>query len=636
MTGERNNTIIQNFEDLSEGEKGAERLALLRQMMGEERLDAWLVPHGDEHQNEYPPKHAWRLAWLTGFTGSAGYCIVTQEDAVVFVDGRYSAQVKNQIDTDHFTVADLITLPPHKWLKNWLAKSPLQRNQNDSEFKTARIGFDPWLTTIAAKNKFGKASNSGNSMFVACDNLIDRIWHDQPNLPLEPVSIHPQEFCGNLAFDKIKSIKEELVKKAADVCLITDPASIAWLFNIRGQDTRHTPLALGYAVIRVDDFAMLFMDKRKMSREVEAYLTQLADLHPPNRLDEELANLARDKKVLADYSRVSTALGDIVTNNNGVLVEGPDPVALPRAIKNQSEIKGSYQAHLRDGVAVSRFLYWLDQQAPGSIDEIIAVKKLETLRRQTAEKFGSKLMDNSFDTISGAGAHGAVVHYRVTLDSNAMLEDNSLYLVDSGAQYEDGTTDITRTIAIGTPPRLAIEDFTLVLKGHIALALARFPQTTRGVDLDTLARMALWQLGRDYAHGTGHGIGSYLSVHEGPQSISKRGMCELKPGMILSNEPGYYREGKWGIRIENLLLIKPPRQFDEGNIPVLGFETLSLAPIDGRLIDVDMMNETELHWLNAYHGWVKRKLSQYLTPEEAKWLEDATRPLSQELPVASA
>ncbi|MCP4072853.1 MAG: aminopeptidase P family protein [Hyphomicrobiales bacterium] len=624
---------FQNFSDPSSGSQGAKRLSILRRRMLEEDLDAWLVPHGDEHQNEYPPPHAWRLAWLTGFTGSAGYGIVTGDEAIVFVDGRYTSQVTRQIDTSQFGTSDLVKYPPHKWLENWISEKSEKDRRQDPEF---RIGFDPWLTTLSAKKHFKKITKNHQVSFVATDNLIDRIWLDQPSPPVGPVSIQNQKYCGELAIEKIKSIKHQLTENGGDFCLLSDPASIAWLFNIRGHDTPHTPLALGYAVIHAKEYPQLFMDKQKMSREVEAYLTQLADLHPYSKIGGKLAKLANNVKIHADFSKTSVALGDIVNSNNGKLVNSTDPVVLPRAIKNASEIKGSRNAHLRDGVAVTKFLYWIDQQKPGSIDEITAVNQLELLRCTTAEKFQSELKDISFNTISGAGANGAVIHYRVTRKTNTLISNNSLYLVDSGGQYEDGTTDITRTIAVGTPPPLAVEDFTLVLKGHIAIALARFPEGTRGVDLDSFARASLWRHGRDFAHGTGHGIGSYLSVHEGPQSISRRSQVEIKPGMIISNEPGFYREGQWGIRIENLILVKEPNEIDGGNVPVMGFETLSLAPIDLRLINPDLMNKSELHWLNAYHGWVKRQLTPHLEENEAKWLETATTPLTHELPAASA
>jgi Xaa-Pro aminopeptidase len=389
----------------------------------------------------------------------------------------------------------------------------------------------------------------------------------------------------------------------------------------------HIPVSLSRAILRKEGFPLLFIDPAKLDRECEAYLTQLADLRHPDVLERELAETAKGSKVMCDPERVSAALGEIVTQAGGEIVKARDPVALPRAIKNETEIAGSRAAHLRDGAAVTRFLAWLDRQPAGSIDEIAAARKLEEMRAGTASAMGSRLLDISFDTISGAGPNGAIVHYRVNEKSNLKLAAGTLFLIDSGAQYRDGTTDITRTVAIGNPPPLACRDFTLVLKGHIAIATARFPKGTRGVDIDVLARIALWRQGRDYAHGTGHGIGAYLSVHEGPQSISKRGMEPLAAGMIISNEPGFYREGQWGIRIENLVLVEPLQALADGNVETHGFETLTLAPIDRRLIDTSIMTREELVWLDAYHARVVAELSPHLDNADRQWLEAACAPL---------
>lgn len=624
--------MFQTYTELTSAQTTAKNLARLREVMARKKLDAWLVPHADEHQNEYPPACAWRLSWLTGFTGSAGYCVVTCEHAVVFVDGRYTLQVMDQIDEAHFQSDSLTDNPPSKWLKNWIAGDDTLKSRSTP----VRIGYDPRLQTIAAHARFSKALEKSNVVWVALENLIDEIWEDRPSPPLEPVNIHDLEFAGKPAMDKLSLLKEQLAKDGTDICMISDPASIAWALNIRGDDTPHTPLALGYMLLLQDGRPLLFMDKRKMGKETEAYLTQLCDLHAPSQLEDHLAHLAKDKTVQFDPAIDAIALKELAQANDASIVEKSDPISLPRAIKNETELEGSRRAHLRDGVAMCKFLFWLDQQVPGSCDEIKAAKALESIREQNALAFQSKLKDISFDTISGAGGNGAIVHYRVTENTNAVLENNSLYLVDSGAQYEDGTTDITRTIAIGAPPQLAREDFTLVLKGHIAIASARFPKGTRGVDLDPLARISLWQNGRDFAHGTGHGIGSYLAVHEGPQSISRRGMQELKEGMIVSNEPGFYREGKWGIRIENLVAVEKLRDSEDGNIATHGFETLSIAPIDLQLVVAPMLNDEELRWLNAYHGWVKRLISPHLEGDEVQWLEKATRPVSRELPAASA
>ncbi len=620
----RNNQIkavFQNFDAPATGPTnksgGAEKLASLRALMKENNLDVWLVPHGDEYQNEYPPAHAERLAWLTGFTGSAGFCVVTMDEALVFVDGRYTLQVSEQIDEENFTPADLVNFPPHKWLAQWLSE---KENPADTQ-----IGFDPWLTTLDSIRKLQKITDNANARLTDCDNLIDQIWHDQPRPPLETVTLQPQEFAGQLAMEKIADLKTRLRDNNADCLLISDPASICWLFNIRGGDTPHTPLALGYCIVNADDFPILFMDKRKIPLSEEAYLTQLADLHPPSQLQSKLAEISSGKTIWYDPANTAFALTSVMESSGAKPLLETDPIIIKRAVKNPAEIDGSRAAHLRDGVAVTKFLYWLDQQQPGSIDEITATKQLETIRRQCAETFQSELLDISFDTISGAGANGAIVHYRVTEATNTTLENGSLYLVDSGGQYRDGTTDITRTIAIGSPPQDAIDDFTLVLKGHIAIATARFPQGTRGIDLDPLARIALWQNGRDYAHGTGHGVGSYLAVHEGPQSISRRGMAKLVPGMIISNEPGYYRNAHYGIRIENLVLVTEAEQIRNGNVPVMSFETLSHAPIDLRLVNPELLNQAEINWLNAYHANIRKLLTPHLNKAEAHWLVQATR-----------
>ncbi len=587
--------MFQTFEVKSNPAAVAPRIALVRQAMLRSGFDALLVPHGDEYQNEYLPPCAERLAWLTGFTGSAGFAIVTQNAAVLFVDGRYGLQAREQTDTAIVTIESLVDLPPEEWLaKNTRAGW--------------KIGHDPHLLTIAAQSRFAAKIEKAGAELVAASNLVDAVWNDRPAPPSGKVSIQKMKHAGERSLDKLARLGGILRENGADYCLLTDPVSIAWTFNIRGDDIAHIPVTLAQAVLRKEGRPLLFIDSAKLNRETDAYLTQLADIFPPQAMETELRTLARGAKVMCDPERVSAALADKVTAAGGQIVKARDPVVLPRAIKNETEIAGSRAAHLRDGVAVTRFLAWLDHQPAGSLDEITAASKLEEMRATTAHALGSRLLEISFDTISGAGPNGAIVHYRVNEASNARLAPHSLYLVDSGAQYRDGTTDITRTVAIGTPPVQACEDFTLVLKGHIAIATARFPKGTRGVDIDVLARIALWRHGRDYAHGTGHGIGSYLSVHEGPQSISRRGMEPLVAGMIISNEPGFYREGQWGIRIENLVLVEPARALYGGNAETHGFDTLTLAPIDQRLIDTALMTREELVWLDAYHARVLAEL----------------------------
>jgi Xaa-Pro aminopeptidase len=604
--------MFQQFSVTATPGDGVTRVEMLREKLRQNGLHAFLVPHGDEHQNEYLPPCNERLAWLTGFTGSAGFCIVLLDRAILFVDGRYTLQAAQQTDPAVFTIENLVETPPSKWLAANLQEG-------------GKIGYDPWLITIGQKKNFaGKVAKAGASL-AASDNLVDKIWHDRPAQPLGQVQIHPLDLAGRDSSDKIAELNAFVADYGADLCLLTDPTSIAWTFNIRGSDVAHTPLALAYAILARDGKPSLFIDPRKLDERAARHLDDLAWRRAPTELRTTLLSWARGKKVLCDPERVSAGFAELVDAAGGEVVNGRDPVVLPRAIKNDAEIAGSRAAHLRDGVALAKFLAWLDRQPPGSIDEIVAARRLEEFRAATAAQLNSELRDLAFDTISGAGANGAIVHYRVNEKTNAVLGRDSLYLVDSGAQYPDGTTDITRTVPIGEPPEGAREDFTLVLKGHIAIATARFPAGTRGMDLDPLARAALWRTGRDYLHGTGHGIGSYLAVHEGPQSLSRRGKEVLRTGMILSNEPGFYRAGKYGIRIENLVLVTPALELPGGNSVVHAFETLSLAPIDLRLIDPALLDDGEIAWLDSYHARVQHELSPHLSAEDRQWLEQATQ-----------
>ncbi|MGB5838786.1 MAG: aminopeptidase family protein P, partial [Brucella anthropi] len=430
------------------------------------------------------------------------------------------------------------------------------------------------------------------------------------------------------AEDKIKEMQAAVAASGASATVLTDPSSVAWVFNIRGKDVSNTPLPLSFAIIPAKGEPELFIDERKLAIEPRAYLTQLAKLSAPSDLEGHLSALAaKAEAILLDPTLAAEQLRLVVTSAGGSVIEGKDPARIPRAIKNKAELDGSRAAHERDGVAMVNFLSWVDGQKPGTIDEISAAQKLEESRADAGRDFQMPLEDISFDTISGAGPNGAIIHYRVNTDTNRTLEDGELYLVDSGAQYRDGTTDITRTVPIGKVTPETIKAFTLVLKGVIAITTARFPKGTRGQDIDVLARIALWKYGFDYAHGTGHGVGSYLSVHEGPQSISKKGAQELLPGMILSNEPGYYKPGSFGIRIENLIIVTEPEVPEGGDIPMMGFETLTFCPIDRRLIDKSLFTHEEIDWLNSYHASVREKLSGHLKDAERKWLEAATAPL---------
>jgi Xaa-Pro aminopeptidase len=614
--------MFQNFSAPDYPVTGDSRLKALRNEMEKHSLDALIVPHADEQRNEYLPASAERLAWISGFTGSAGEAVITKEQAVVFVDGRYTLQSAQQTDANFWTVESLIENPAHKWLRQNLGSG-------------AHIGFDPWLHTLnEVKNFKAAAKDIDGELIPLKNNLVDAVWKDRPAPPCEPVSIHDFTYAGKPTRKKLEAMQAAMVTNNADLCVLSDPSSVCWLFNIRGHDVAHTPITLAHAVLRSDDEPILFIDGRKLDIETKAFLTQVCELREENELSQTLSALADQARVMLDPNLAAFALHSIVEDAGGTVVSAADPARLPRAIKNEAEIKGTRSAHLRDGAAVTSFLAWLDQQASGSIDEITAAKKLEQYRTDMAGNM--PLRDISFDTISGSGPNGAIVHYRVDENSNRTLQEGELYLCDSGAQHDDGTTDITRTIAVGEPSDEQRKMFTLVLKGHIGIALARFPKGTRGVDIDVLARMPLWQHGADYAHGTGHGVGSYLSVHEGPQNISKRGMQELLPGMIISNEPGYYRTGEFGIRIENLVLVREEMEIVGGDQPMLGFETLTLAPIDQRLIDTTLLTDGELHWLNAYHGHVRRELEPLVEERVANWLKSATEPMVQNLPPASA
>ncbi len=617
--------MFQTFDNTSDPSLGAARVKRLRGVLHNNQLDGVIIPRSDEHQGEYVPTSAERLSWLSGFTGSAGCAVVLMQSAAIFVDGRYTLQVREQVDTAIFTQQDLLATPPAKWLAANIGAG-------------ARIAFDPWLHTINNARTLATEITGAEGELIAVDeNLVDAIWHHRPAPPIEPVRIHPIEYAGKQATEKLAELATKIVEKGAENCLLTDPSSIAWCFNIRGNDVAHTPLPLSFAIIKGTGRPLLFIDRRKLDIETSAYLTQLADIHPPAALEDEFAAIARTgNSIMLDPDLAADKFTRIVAKNDGRTIEAMDPARLPRAIKNEAEITGTRSAHLRDGAAFAEFLCWFDRQSPGCIDEIGVTKKLEACRVREGERFQIPLRDISFDTISGSGPNGAIVHYRVNTATNRVLGEGELYLVDSGGQYEDGTTDITRTIAIGEPTDEMRRNNTLVLKGHIAIALARFPKGTRGVDIDPFARSALWQNGLDYAHGTGHGVGSYLAVHEGPQNISRRGMQELHPGMIISNEPGYYKQGQYGIRIENLVLVRGPEEIEGGDIAMLGFETLTLAPFDHSLIDPQLLDDKELHWLNAYHGHVRRQLMPLVSDGTGRWLQQACEPIARILPPASA
>jgi len=608
--------MFQSFESSAEPQFGAARVARLREQMASLGVDGFLTPRADEFQGEYVPECAERLAWLTGFSGSAGVALIMAREAVVFVDGRYTTQLKEQVDGNVFIGGDLVGLPPHKWIA---ANAPTG----------FRLGVDPWLHTKAEIDQLEKAlAQKGGSLTLLQTNPLDAIWTDRPAEPLGPIAIQHVDHAGGLAAEKLARIAQGLKDAGAGAIALTDPSSVAWAFNIRGQDVPHTPHPLARAIIHADGQAELFLDSRKANIETRAYLAQMCALCEPDTFIQRLGVAAGAGPVMLDPELAPFALNGVIADAGGTVVAGDDPVRLPRATKNRTELDGSIKAHIQDGAAMVEFLAWLDAQAPEALDEISAVKALEAARVRVGERMQNPLKDISFDTISGAGENAAIIHYRVTEPTNRKFKRGEMFLLDSGGQYVNGTTDITRTVAIGDVAEEQKTFFTLVLKGMIAISTARFPKGTRGVDLDPLARIALWKAGADYGHGTGHGVGSYLSVHEGPQRISRAAMQELLPGMILSNEPGYYRPGSFGIRIENLLFVTEEQMIDGGERPMRGFDTLTWVPIDRRLIVTRLLTREELNWLDAYHAETCQKLLPLIEDEMVKtWLRAATAPL---------
>ncbi len=608
--------MFQTFDSAGDPSVGKPRVERLRHWLAGNGLDGFIVPRADEHQGEYVPACAARLKWLTGFSGSAGVAVVLRDRAFIFVDGRYQLQVRSETDPSVFAVESLVDNPPPAWLKDNVAKG-------------TRLGFDPWLHTIAEVKALQAAAQKCGAVLVPVEaNPVDAIWDDRPAPPLAPVEIHPAAFAGELAKDKLARLAAAVERDGATHAVLTDPSSIAWALNIRGGDVPHTPLALGFAILAADGDHRLFMDGRKFSREVKAYLTQLVGLNEPGAFEAAVAALAKGgARIALDPVLAADRLRMLVEENGGTVVSAPDPARIPRATKNQAEIAGSRAAHRRDGAAVVKLLAWLDRQKPGKLDEIAVVTKLEECRRLTGEETQMPLRDVSFDTISGAGPNGAIMHYRVSRATSRTLDDGELFLLDSGAQYQDGTTDITRTVPVGRPTQEMRERYTLVLKGLIGISALRFPAGTRGSEIDAVARMALWRHGLDFAHGTGHGVGSYLAVHEGPQRIARTGTEKLLAGMMISNEPGYYKEGHYGIRLENLILVTPAGPVEGGDIAMHGFETLTLAPFDARLIETELLTREELRWLDVYHARVLAEIGPMVDGEALAWLEKACAPL---------
>ncbi|MEJ7932857.1 aminopeptidase P family protein [Sphingobium sp. AN558] len=588
-----------------------DRLTALREQLVRQSLDGFVVPLTDEHMSEYVGAYAQRLAWLTGFQGSAGSAVVLPLEAAIFVDGRYTLQVREQVEGAQWHYENVPQTSIAAWLK-------------DHAGAGGRIGYDPWLHTRAWVKQASEALSGKGARLVAVDtNPIDSIWPDRPVPSGARLVVHEDRFAGQGAADKRAAMAAWLQTSQADAVILSALDSIAWTFNIRGRDVDRTPVALAYAIIHADATADLFVAPEKIDAGVTAHLGDAVRVHDRSAFAGALAALS-GKTVVADPERAVAAIFDALEAGGATVLALRDPAVLPKAIKNATEIAGHKAAQARDGAALSRFLHWLSIEAPGGgLDELGAAARLEAFRRDTGE-----LVDLSFDTISGAGPNGAIVHYRAGPKTNRTIENGSLYLVDSGGQYRDGTTDVTRTIAIGTPTEEMKRRFTLVLKGHIALASAVFPKGTRGSQLDALARQFLWAEGLDYAHGTGHGVGSFLSVHEGPQRIATTGGADepLAAGMIISNEPGYYKTGEYGIRIENLVLVES-RDVAQAERDMLGFETLTFAPIDRHAIDVALLTPAERGWLDNYHRRVLQIVGPQLDGDARGWLETACAPL---------
>ena len=600
------------YDGLDGGPTDPARLGALRDELKRRDLDGFIQPRSDEHQGEYVARKSERLAWLTGFTGSAGLAVVLADKAAVFADGRYTLQVEKEVDGGLFEHCHLTDKPPADWIAANLAPG-------------ARLGFDPWLLTPVQTARFQAACKKAGGELAACDgNPVDAVWTGQPAVPLSPVVAHDAAFAGDSSNDKRRRIADGLKADKAGAVVLTAPDSIAWLLNVRGGDVPFTPLALSFAILYADASAELFIDGRKLAPGTADHLGGDVKTLEPDAFGPALDRLGKDAKtVRVSADTAPLWVFDRLEKAGAVIDRGDDPCQLPKAIKTTIQIDGIRAAHRRDGASLTRFLAWLDgEAAKGSLMESACADKLESLRRGNDHFQGL-----SFPTISGAGANGAIVHYRVSEETDAPLRPKSLYLVDSGAQYLDGTTDVTRTIAIGEPTDEMRRNFTLVLKGHIALATARFPEGTTGSQLDTLARLPLWRAGLDYDHGTGHGVGHFLGVHEGPQRISKRpNRVALEPGRVVSNEPGYYKAGAYGIRIENLVTVIQVESDAEKLL--LGFETLTLTPIDRALVVADMLDGAEVAWLDAYHARVLDEITPLVDEATAEWLAEAAAPIS--------
>ncbi len=603
--------MLQNFEDKASPEQGPPRLKSLREAMEKAGLDAFLIPRADVHQGEYVADSDERLSWLTGFTGSAGFCIVTANKAGVFIDGRYRVQVKSQIDLDHFTPVPWPDVKAAEWLKEALPNGGI-------------VGFDPWLHTPRDIETLEKGLAKTGIELQSGPNLVDQIWSDRPAPPLGQIEIYPDQFAGLTHQEKRQMLAADLKDLGQTAAIITLPDSLCWLLNIRGADVPRNPVVHGFAILHEDSHVSLFVNNEKLGKPVRDHLGNKVSIHPETDFATALGKLTgtiRVDPISAPLQVVNLIKTTTAAQTSIAFAE--DPCILPKACKTPAEITATKAAHIRDGAALCRFLAWYDSQTPGAITEIDVVRKLESCRMETGQ-----LRDISFDTIAGSGPNGALAHYRVSEASNRRIEDGDLLVLDGGGQYPDGTTDITRTLPMGHPGPDERSAFTRVLQGMIAMSRVRWPRGLAGRDLDVLARYPLWLADQDYNHGTGHGVGVFLSVHEGPQRLSKVSEVPLQPGMILSNEPGYYREGAFGIRIENLVVVCEASPLQGGDATDrLCFETLSYVPIDQCLIDPDMLSKAERDWLNTYHQTCRDLIGPHLTGADLDWLTQATEPL---------
>ena len=604
----RRSRIIE-IEKSADFENSKTKLDNLRTILLEMNVNGLILPRADEHQGEYLPSSSERLSWITGFDGSAGFVVVLEDSAAVFTDGRYTLQILQQVDQNYFDIEHITENPPIKWLEKRISKGD-------------RIGFDPWLHSADALRQFESSIESKGGKLVALDaNPIDQIWKDRPSAPLSPIVPHHLSYSGKPSAEKRKVVCEVLRQNREGAVILTSPESIAWLLNIRGADVSRTPLPLSFAILNENEHVSLFTDIRKVTNLVTTHLGNEVSIFPFNDIGQQIDSLVnRDIKIRIDPKSNPAWFERYIDTNKGIVSYGEDPVLALKAIKNSIELAGTRNAHIRDGVAFARFLHWFEENASlGQLDEIGVANQLKSYREEDP-----LYKDQSFDAISGSGPNGAIVHYRVSPATNRILRKGDLYLIDSGAQYLDGTTDITRTLAIGDPGDEARDRFTRVLKGHIGLATQKFPKGTTGSQIDVLARAPLWSIGVDFDHGTGHGVGSYLGVHEGPQRISKTpSSVALQPGMIISNEPGYYKKSSYGIRLENLVVVQAVN-LESADREMLGFETITFAPFDNTMIDASLLTHLEIEWINSYHASVRQTLGPLLPPEVASWLEKAT------------